>query len=87
MMMGWDKKKQMQTMLQKRSAGGSIDGGPTPMKAQNVSDEDGMPDGRHMAMQDMMMAMKGDDSMKAMDALKSFMDMHMSESNKPAPKE
>lgn len=90
MSMMWDRRKQIETIMKKRGAsGGEVLAGPAPMKMESVKDEDGVPDGRHAAAQDMMMAMHEKSPEKMAQAMANFVDIHMSKSDeaKPEPHE
>lgn len=86
--MMWDRKKQMGALMQKRKAGGGpLEIAASPMKDEVVKTEDGMPDGRHMAAQDMMGAMAEKSPEKLMQALSDFMDLHLAQPAKQDPRE
>lgn len=88
MNMMWDRKKQIGALVQKRrEGGGPIEISASPMKSEVVKDEDGMPDGRHMAAQDMMGAMAEKSPEKLMTALANFMDLHLAQPAKDDPRE
>lgn len=75
--MMFDKKQAMQTIMRKRKEGGGpIEAGPVPMKPQHMKDEEGMPDAKHSAAQDMIGAFHEKDAGKLMEALGNFMDLH-----------
>ena len=74
----------MQTMIARRkSGGGPIELGPMSMKPEIVRDEDGDIDGRHLAAQDMMMAMKEGSAEKFHGALQNYLDIHNSMKDDP----
>jgi hypothetical protein len=50
--------------------------GPVEVKNESVKDEDGEIDGRHLAAQDALAAIKEGSAAKFMDALSSFHDLH-----------
>lgn len=84
----WDKKKAMDTIMQKRKAGGgALEMSPTPMLPQSVKDEDGMPDGKHMAAQDMIGAFHAKDGAKLVEALSNFMDIHSASDTQEDPRD
>lgn len=70
-----DEKKALMTIMRKRKESG----GPSmaaPMKTEEVKSEDGEPDGRHAAAQDMMAAMNEKSPEKLMEAMMNFHDLH-----------
>jgi hypothetical protein len=74
-MMMHDEKKALMTIM--RSRKDSKDPGmAAPMKTESVSNEDGEPDGRHAAAQDMMAAMNEKSPEKLMAAMMNFHDLH-----------
>ncbi len=77
-MMMHDTKKALMTIM--RSRKDSKDPGmAAPMKTEEVKSEDGEPDGRHAAAQDMMMAMHEKSPEKLMQAMINFHDLHASD--------
>jgi hypothetical protein len=87
-MMFWDKKKSMDSILQKRkSGGGPIEVGPVPMKNENVSDKDGVPDARMSAAEDVMGAFHEKSAEKLMRALANFNDIHASSPHSMDPRD
>ena len=54
-----------------------------PMKTEVVKTEDGEPDGRHLAAQDMMSAIHEKSPQKFSEALKNFIAIHHSMSDEP----
>jgi hypothetical protein len=72
-----DQKRAITTMMAKRGPkGGEMLSGPAPMKAEEVMDEDRMPDGRHAAAQDMIAAFHEKSPEKLMQAMMNFHDIH-----------
>lgn len=87
-MLMWDKKKSLETIMQRRKpGGGEIIAGPAPMKHEVVKHEDGNIDGRHLAAQDMLAAFHEKSAERLMGAMANFMDLHSVNGNKPEPKE
>jgi len=87
-MIMFDKKRAMQTIMQKRGAnGGPMTMAPSPMKPEIVKDEDGMPDGKHLAAQDMISAFHEKSADKLMQALSNFMDIHSVADSKEDPRD
>jgi hypothetical protein len=85
-MMMFDKQKYMQTLIARRKPGGgerTMD--PTEMKNEVVKTEDGELDGRHLAAQEAIAAMKEGSAEKFMSSMANFMDLHSSMGNKPTP--
>lgn len=70
-----DEKKAAMTIIRKRAEAGAP-AMAAPMKQENVSDEDGMPDGRHAAAQDMIAAFHEKSAEKLMQAMGNFHDLH-----------
>lgn len=71
-----DHKKAMMTIMSRRKPGGEpVAAG--PMKEEKVMSEQGEPDGRHMAAQDVLAAMHEKSPEKLMHALGAFHDLHM----------
>jgi hypothetical protein len=84
----WDKKKVLSSLIAKRKPDGERSMEPTPMQIQEVKDEDGELDGRHVASQEALHAIHTKDPMKFMEAMKNFIDLHgASESKEPEPEE
>jgi hypothetical protein len=73
-----DQKKNIMTIVGKRDKMGNRTMEPTSMKPEEVRHEDGTPDGRHAAMEDFMAAHREGSAMKMAEAMKNFMDIHMS---------
>lgn len=74
-----DKKNAVTVMMRKRGPqGGDVLSGPTAQKAENVVDEEMLPDGRHEAMQDFLAAVQEKSPEKMMQALMNFHDIHSS---------
>jgi hypothetical protein len=73
-----DHKKAITTIIGKRNQKGERTHEPTPMKMESVKTEDGMPDGRHMAMQEFMAAHHEGSPEKMMNAMSNFIDLHHS---------
>lgn len=87
-MMMWDRKKQIGTLIQKRrEGGGPVEISASPIKNEIVKDEDGMPDGRHLAAQDMIGALHEKSADRLMEALANFMDLHLAQPAKEDPRE
>lgn len=75
----WDKKKQMGAMVMKRKRHG--DGTApemAPMKNEEVKTEDGEVDGKHLAAQDMLMAIHSKSADQLRHAMENFMTIHSS---------
>lgn len=70
-----DDKKALMTIMRKRSESGGK-AMAAPMKTEEVKSEDGEPDGRHAAAQDMMAAMHEKSPEKLMAAMMNFHDLH-----------
>lgn len=86
--MVWDAKKMMSTLMQKRkSGGGPIEMGPTKMNPEEHMSEGGEIDGRHVAAQDVMMAMDSKSPEKLMKALANYIDLHLAAPPKEDPRE
>lgn len=74
-----DKKNAVTVMMRKRGPdGGEILSGPSPQKAENVVDEEMLPDGRHEAMQDFLAGVHEKSPEKMMQAMINFHDIHSS---------
>ena len=87
-MMMWDKKRQIETIMQRRKAGGGeVIAGPAPMKHEKVKDENGAIDPRHLAAQDMLAALHEKSPEKLMHAMGNFLELHSSAGSQPEPKE
>ena len=76
--MFFDEKKAMTTIMGRRKANGERTMAPTPMKMERVMNEGGEVDGKHIAAQEMMAAMKEGSPQKYSEALCNFMDIHKS---------
>jgi len=74
-MMMFDDKKAISSILSKRSPKGESMG-KAPMKAEMSKSEDGTPDPRHAAAQDMIMALHEKSPEKLMQAMANFHDLH-----------
>lgn len=72
-----DDEKAITSILSRRSSKGEALG-KAEMKPEAVKDEDGMPDPRHAAAQDIMIAMSEKSPERLMQALANFHDLHMS---------
>lgn len=77
----FDKRKMQQTIMERRRGenGGAIQS-ETAMKPEVVMDEDMMPDGKHMASQDMMAALSSGSAENFNKALGNYIDLHMNPS-------
>jgi hypothetical protein len=88
--MMFDKKRVMQTIMARRrpdKGGGDLAANPTTeMKNEIVRDEDGAPDARHIAAQDVMNAFHEKSPEKLKSALGNFIDLHHAEAE-PEPQE
>ena len=72
-----DKHKAITTIMAKRGPkGGQKIMGPAMMKSEEVMDEGGEVDPRHLAAQDILAAHQDGSALKLMDALANFMDLH-----------
>lgn len=76
-----DHKKAITTMMGKRNSKGERTMDPTPMVPQISKDEDGTPDGLHMAAEDILGAHRANDAGRLKEAMQNFMDLHVSKSN------
>lgn len=85
-MMMHDDKKALMTIMSKRKKGGA-EASAAPMKTENVSDEDGVPDGRHAAAQDMISAFHEKSPEKLMAAMANFHDLHAMQAAAPKSEE
>lgn len=74
-MMMHDEKKALMTIMRKRSEAGAP-AMSAPMKQESVKSEDGEPDGRHAAAQDMMSAFHEKSAEKLMEAMINFHELH-----------
>jgi len=74
-MMLHDEKKAIMTIMRKRAEAGGKSMA-APMKTEEVKSEDGEPDGRHAAAQDMLMAYNEKSPEKLMQAMMNFHDLH-----------
>lgn len=76
-MMMWDRKKEMGSiMARRRSSDGSVMS--APMKNEQHLSEAGEPDPRHVAAQDLHMAISEGSPEKIKEALGNFIDLHNS---------
>lgn len=84
----WDKKKSLETLMSKRKpSGGESIAGPTPMLEEHVSDENGEPDMKHLAAQNMMDAFHSKSAHKLRQAMDDYLDIHsMSKMDDDEPK-
>lgn len=71
-----DDKKRVETIMSRRKPDGAKSA--APMKVEVVKDEAGVPDGRHAAAQDIMMAHAEKSPQKLAEAMSNFMDIHNS---------
>ena len=83
--MMFDKKKELQTLIARRSGSGDRTMDPTPMKNEVVKTQDGELDGRHLAAQEALAAVHEGSPEKFMSAIGNFMDLHSSMKDKPEP--
>lgn len=75
-------------MMAKRGPkGGEMLSGPAPMKSEVMKDEEGMPDGRHAAAQDMIAAFHEKSPEKLVQAMANFHDIHSSMAKEESPSE
>lgn len=87
-MMMFDRKKSLQTIMQKRMAGGGeVVAGPTPMNEERSREEDGSPDLLHLASQNVMDAFHSKSAEKLKSSLSNFLDLHMSQKDSSAEPE
>lgn len=70
-----DDKKALMTIMRKRSEAGAP-AMASPMKQESVKSEDGEPDGRHAAAQDVMAAFHEKSAERLMEAMINFHDLH-----------
>lgn len=82
----FDAKKTAQTIMSGRKKDG-MDYGPSPMKNENVMEEDGSLDGRHLASQDMLNAFHDKSPEKLKSAMINFLDLHMAAKNSESEQE
>ncbi len=83
-----DKRRAVTTMMARRSPKGDKISGPAPMKNELVMDEDRVPDGRHMAAQDILAALYEKSPEALMKSLDNFMAIRASAPASPdGPKE
>lgn len=75
-MMILDPKKAITTIMAKRRSNMGEPMGQASMKNEDVKDTDGEQDPRHMAAQDVMMALHEKSAHRFMEAMGNFMDMH-----------
>lgn len=77
-----DKKKALETIMSKRNPQtGEVSS--APMAAQVSKSEEGEPDGRHAAAQDVIAAMNARDPQKLMEAMGNFHDLHAAKGSNP----
>lgn len=91
-MMGWDKSKAIQTILNRKrsSGGGEVLSGPTEMKNEEVQADDGQPDMKHLAAEEVMHAFHSKSAQNLRESLENFINLHMShksDNDKPDPNE
>lgn len=79
----FDSKRDMGSIMAKRKKG-DVEYGPGKMKNEDSKLEDGSLDGRHLAAQDALNAIKEGSPQKFMDAMVSFHEIHQSIKNKEA---
>lgn len=72
-----DDKKTVATIMKMRKSAKGESLGSAPMKSEVVKDEAGEIDGRHVAAQDMMMALHEKSPEKLMKAMANFHDLHV----------
>jgi hypothetical protein len=77
-----DHKKQITTVLARRSPKGEPLAGPAPMKMEINKEEPGEVDGRHVAAQDIIAALHEKSPQKLMETLGNFIDIHRSKETK-----
>ena len=71
----------MATVMARRAVHGEPDSGPgTPVKPEVVKSDDGEPDGRHAAAEDMIAAFHEKSPHKLMESLANFMELHKAHS-------
>lgn len=80
--MFFDEAKKDATIIVAKRTGKGDKESSAPMKAESVKSEDGQPDGRHTAAQDIMAAIHEKSPEKLMQALANFHDLHSLESHK-----
>lgn len=84
----FDKKRQATTVVAKRDpATGDRTMSPTPMVPEEVTTEEGELDGRHLAAQDMIAAIKEGSAEKLNAAMQAHHDLHKAMGSKPEPEE
>ena len=85
MSMMWDKKKNMDTIMQRRrgESGGAVIS-ETPMKPEISLDEGGEIDGKHMAAEDMIEAFHAKSADRLKEAMGNFIDLHTTETEPDA---
>lgn len=84
----WDRKRQLGTIMARRRSGdGEPMMPPSEIKNEVVKTDEGEPDGRHMAAQDMILAMNEKSPEKMAQAMANFMDLHMSKGEEPESEE
>lgn len=71
----FDKKRDMSSIMARRKKGDD-EMGPMEMKNESVKEDNGDMDGRHLAAQDALMAIKNGSASEFMDAMMSFHDLH-----------
>jgi effector-binding domain-containing protein len=79
-----DYKKNAVTLIGRRNSKGERTMEPTPMKNEEVKDENGELDSRHLAAQEILAAHHSGSAEKMSQALANFIDIHM---NHPASSE
>ena len=91
-MMMWDKKKALSNILQRKrmAGGGEVLSGPTEMKNEHVQTEDGVPDMKHLAAEEVMHAFHSKSAHQLKESLENFINLHMSheaDNDEPSPHE
>lgn len=76
--MMWDKQKELTNLVSRRKPGGEKVFDAEPMKNEEVKTEDHQLDGRHLAAQEAIAAMREGSAEKLMNSLANFMDLHSS---------
>lgn len=86
--MMWDKKKELGTIIKRHRDGAGKAPSEAEMKNQVELSEGGEIDPKHLASEEMISAFHNKDPMKMKEAMSSFIDLHLHESEKaPSPKE
>lgn len=79
-----DIQKAREIMMAKRTPKGERLSGPVAMKTEKAVTEEGDVDGRHVAAEDLVSALSEKSPQRVNEALKNFMDLHASLSNRDA---